>query len=258
VTASERAEPISDLEGQVALVTGASRTLGAAIARALARCGAAVAVNYNQSEDAARELCGKIVEAGGQAVPIQADVTEPGDIPRLIQETVAALGPVDVLVNNVGPYVDTPFLDLSTPDFHRVLSGNLRPTFTLSQILGRSMKERGSGRIINIAATDAFHRSHSIYGLAKQAVLNLTEAMALDLVPEVTVNAIAPDLIADNEDMSEELAASAIAATPMGKLITRAEIADMACLICGPVFANVTGQTVVMDGGRSIRRMAGA
>ena len=258
MTASERAEPISDLEGQVALVTGASRTLGAAIARALARCGAAVAVNYNQSEDAARELCGKIVEAGGQAVPIQADVTEPGDIPRLIQETVAALGPVDVLVNNVGPYVDTPFLDLSTPDFHRVLSGNLRPTFTLSQILGRSMKERGSGRIINIAATDAFHRSHSIYGLAKQAVINLTEAMALDLVPEVTVNAIAPDLIADNEDMSEELAASAIAATPMGKLITRAEIADMACLICGPVFANVTGQTVVMDGGRSIRRMAGA
>ncbi|MBT5710482.1 SDR family NAD(P)-dependent oxidoreductase, partial [Candidatus Poribacteria bacterium] len=72
MTASERAEPISDLEGQVALVTGASRTLGAAIARALARCGAAVAVNYNQSEDAARELCGKIVEAGGQAVPIQA------------------------------------------------------------------------------------------------------------------------------------------------------------------------------------------
>lgn len=245
------------LDGRVALITGASRTLGAAIASAMARRGAAVAVNYNRSADAARELCAEIVKAGGRAVPIQADVTESDDLTRLVEEARAALGPVDILVNNVGPYADTPFVDLSTPDFHRVLSGNLRPTFTLSQALGRAMKERGSGHIVNIAATDAFHRSHSIYGLAKQAVLNLTESMALDLAPEVTVNAIAPDLIADNEDMTEELVATAVAATPTGRLITRAEIADMACLLCGPAFANVTGQTVVMDGGRNIRRMAG-
>ncbi len=250
-------ETVGHLAGRVALVTGASRTLGAAIASALAAHGAAVAVNYNQSEDAARELCARIVAAGGRAVPVQADVTEPGDMPRLVNEAQEALGPVDILVNNVGPYVDTPFVDLSTPDFHRVLSGNVRPTFALSQMLGRSMKAAGGGAIVNIAATDAFHRSHSIYGLAKQAVLNLTEAMALDLAPEVTVNAIAPDLIADNEDMTDELVDGAVAATPMGRLITRAEIADMVCLLCGPPFANVTGQTIVMDGGRNIRRMAG-
>jgi NAD(P)-dependent dehydrogenase (short-subunit alcohol dehydrogenase family) len=246
------------LTGRVALVTGASRTLGAAIASALAGRGAAVAVNYNKSKAAANALCARIDAAGGRAAPIQADVTEPGDMQRLVDETQDALGPVDILVNNVGPYVDTPFVDLSTPDFHRVLSGNLRPTFALSQMLGASMKAAGGGAIINIAATDAFHRSHSIYGLAKQAVLNLTEAMALDLAPEVTVNAVAPDLIADNEDMTDDLVTSAVAATPMGRLITRAEIAEMVCLLCGPPFANVTGQTIVMDGGRSIRRMAGA
>jgi len=246
------------LEGRVALVTGASRTLGAAIASALASRGAAVAVNYNESEAAATELCDRIGAAGGRATPIQADVTEPADLPRLVGEAQEALGPVDILVNNVGPYVDTPFVDLSTPDFHRVLSGNLRPTFTLSQMLGASMKAADGGAIVNIAATDAFHRSHSIYGLAKQAVLNITEAMALDLAPEVTVNAVAPDLIADNEDMTDELVATAVGATPMGRLITRAEVAEMVCLLCGPPFANVTGQTIVMDGGRSIRRMAGA
>jgi len=252
------AEVNDDIEGRVALVTGASRTLGASISVALAARGVAVAVNYNRSEGSARALCAKIGEAGGRAVPIQADVTEPDDLSRLIEETRAALGPVDILVNNVGPYVDTPFADLSTPDFHRVLSGNLRPTFTLSQTLGRAMKERGRGCIVNIAATDAFHRSHSIYGLVKQAVLHLTEAMALDFAPQVTVNAIAPDLIADNEDMTDELVARAVAATPTGRLITRAEIAEMVCLLCGSPFANVTGQTIVMDGGRSIRRMVGA
>jgi NAD(P)-dependent dehydrogenase (short-subunit alcohol dehydrogenase family) len=119
------------------------------------------------------------------------------------------------------------------------------------------MKERGGGYIINIAATDIFHRSHSIYGLAKAGVVHLTEAMALELAPEVRVNALAPDLIADNEDMpSDDFVKQAIAGTPLQKLVTRAEIAEMACLLCTPVFNSVTGQTIVMDGGRTIARIA--
>ena len=128
----------------------------------------------------------------------------------------------------------------------------------LSQAIGRRMKERGHGHIINIAATDMFHRSHSVYGLSKSGVVYLTEALALELAPEVRINAIAPDLIADNEDMSpdDDFLKQAIAGTPLKKLVTRAEIAEMACLLCTSAFNSVTGQTIVMDGGRSIPRIA--
>ena len=179
------------------------------------------------------------------------------DIDRLATAVVAQLGPIDVLVNNVGPYVDTPFLDLPLADFDDVMAGNVRAPFLLSQRVGRSMRERGSGRIINIAATDYRHRSHAVYGLAKSGVVYLTEALALELAPSTPVLAIAPDLIADNEDMAPDFVARAVAATPMGRLVTRAEVAEMVSLLCTPLFDMLTGQTLVMDGGRSLPRMVG-
>ncbi len=118
------------------------------------------------------------------------------------------------------------------------------------------MKDRGRGQIINIAATDFTHRSHSVYGLAKSGVIYLTEALALELAPAVRINAVAPDLIAENEDMAPRLAQRAIAATPLGRLVTRAEIAEMVCLIATSAFAMTTGQTLIMDGGRSLPRLA--
>jgi NAD(P)-dependent dehydrogenase (short-subunit alcohol dehydrogenase family) len=95
-----------------------------------------------------------------------------------------------------------------------------------------------------------------VYGLAKTGVIYLTEALALELAPAVRVNAVAPDLIADNEGMTPEVSEQAIAATPQGRLVTRAEIAEMVCLICTSAFAMTTGQTIIMDGGRSLPRMA--
>jgi len=244
------------LRGKVCLVTGASRTLGAVIARTLAANGAQVAINYHQSQAAAEALCAELIASGGKAVAIGADVTEPTQVDALISATQAHLGEIDILVNNVGPYVDTPFLELPLADFDRILAGNLRATFLLTQAVGRLMKARGSGVIINIAATDVFHRSHSIYGLAKQGVVHLTEAMALELAPEVRLNALAPDLIADNEEMTPEFTARAVDATPMARLVTRAEVAQMVCLLCTPAFAIMTGQTLVLDGGRAIPRIA--
>jgi NAD(P)-dependent dehydrogenase (short-subunit alcohol dehydrogenase family) len=245
-----------ELNGKICLVTGASRTLGAAIARRLAVYGADVAVNYHHSQEAALTLCEALAELGVKALPLQADVSRPEDVERLVADTSAQLGSIDILVNNVGPYVDTPFLDLSLADFDRNLAENIRATFLLSQAVGRRMKAQGRGRIINIAATDFFHRSHSIYGLAKGGVVYLTEAMALELAPEVHLNAIAPDLIADNEEMSPEFTQRSIAGTPLGRLVTRAEIAEMVCLLCTSAFDSVTGQTIVMDGGRTIPRIA--
>jgi NAD(P)-dependent dehydrogenase (short-subunit alcohol dehydrogenase family) len=244
------------LQCKVCLITGASRTLGATIARAMAANGAHIAVNYHQAAAAADALCAELTATGVKAIAIQADVTDPVQVEQLIATTETHLGEIDILVNNVGPYVDTPFLDLPLADFDRILAGNVRATFLLTQAVGRLMKARGKGNIINIAATDIFHRSHSIYGLAKQGVVHLTEAMALELAPEVRLNALAPDLIADNEEMSAEFTARSIGGTPMGRLVTRAEVAQMVCLLCTPAFAMMTGQTLVLDGGRAIPRIA--
>ncbi|MFZ4659428.1 MAG: SDR family NAD(P)-dependent oxidoreductase [Caldilineaceae bacterium] len=244
------------LRGKVCLITGASRTLGATIVRAMAVNGAHVAINYHQSATAADALCAELSAMGVKSVAIGADVTEPAQVEQLLTATEQQLGPIDMLVNNVGPYVDTPFLDLPLADFDRILAGNVRATFLLTQAVGRLMKGRGNGNIINIAATDVFHRSHSIYGLAKQGVVHLTEAMALELAPEVRLNAIAPDLIADNEEMTADFTARSIGGTPMQRLVTRAEVAQLVCLLCTPAFAMMTGQTLVLDGGRAIPRIA--
>jgi NAD(P)-dependent dehydrogenase (short-subunit alcohol dehydrogenase family) len=244
------------LTNQVCLVTGASRTLGAEIASTLARSGAAVALNYHQSEAAAQALYDDLTAAGYRVLPIQADVSQPDQVEALIKTTEAELGPIDVVVNNVGPYVDEPFIRLSVADFDHILAGNVRATFLVSQTAGRLMKARGHGRIINIAATDAFHRSHSIYGLAKAGVIYLTEAMALELAPEVQVNAIAPDLIADNEGMAPNFVSRSVAGTPLGRLVTRSEVAEMVYRFCLPPFDIVTGQTLVMDGGRTLPRIS--
>ena len=141
------------LRGKVCLITGASRTLGATIARAMAANGAQVAINYHQSATAADALCAELSAMGVKSVAIGADVTEPAQVEQLLTATEQQLGPIDMLVNNVGPYVDTPFLDLPLADFDRILAGNVRTTFLLTQAVGRSMKRRGSGNIINIAAT---------------------------------------------------------------------------------------------------------
>ena len=246
----------AELHGKICLITGASRTLGAEIASAMARRGVHIAVNYHKAEEAAQKLCAELHAFGVAAQAIQADVSNPEAVEQLINRTEKALGPIDILINNVGPYVDTPFLDMTLDDFDRILATNVRATFMMSQMVGGGMKARGHGHIINIAATDIFNRSHSIYGLAKQAVVYLTEAMALELAPDVRLNALAPDLIADNEDMSAEFAGQAVAATPLGRLVTRAEVAEMICLMCTTAFDSVTGQTIVMDGGRSIPRIA--
>lgn len=255
MTAKFSASITDALHGKVCLVTGASRTLGATIARTLAVCGAQVAINYYQSHAAAESLCAELTQLGSKVVAVQADVTDPDQVAALVAATEAHLGAIEILVNNVGPYVDTPFLELPLADFDRILAGNLRATFLLTQAVGRRMKERGNGQIINIAATDIFHRSHSIYGLAKQGVIHLTEAMALELAPQVRLNALAPDLIADNEEMTPEFVARSISATPLGRLVTRAEVAQMVCLLCTPAFALMTGQTLVLDGGRTIPRI---
>ena len=244
------------LQGKVCLITGGSRTLGAEICRYMARMGCQVVINYHQSETAAQRLCAELTNLGYHAHAIQADVTKTTEVTHLVDETIAHFGRIDILVNNVGPYVDTPFLDLPVNDLDAILAGNIRATFLMCQRVGQPMKAQGFGKIINIAATDYKHRSHSVYGLAKVGVVYLTESLALELAPEVQIFAVAPDLIADNEDMTIELVSDAVGGTPLGRLVTREEIAQVVFQLCTAPFVMATGQTIELDGGRSIPRIA--
>jgi NAD(P)-dependent dehydrogenase (short-subunit alcohol dehydrogenase family) len=241
------------VRGKVALVTGASSGAGAHIARELARQGARVAVNYRRSAADAERVVRTIREAGGEAAAFQADVALGADVRRLVGDVAAALGPVDVLVNNAGPFADTPFRTLAETDWDAIMNANLRAVYLLSQLVAPGMAQRGWGRIINLGATSGLVRSHSVYGLAKAALLHLTESLAVELAPHITVNAVVPSQIAsERTDRMPAYKAAAIAATPLRRLVTEGEIAGMVTLLCSPAFDFVTGRHVIMDGGRSI------
>ena len=240
------------LKGRVCLVTGGSRTLGASIARTLAGRAADVAVNYNRSAQAAADLCEELRALGSRAEPVHADVGNPAQASRMVADVWERFGRIDVLVNNAGPYVDAPYLELDVADFDHIMEANVRATYVVTREAGARMKDMGSGCVVNIAATSAFGNVHSVYGLAKAGVVHLTRQLAIELAPEVRVNCLAPGLIADNEGMDPAKAAEVVDGTPLGRLVSRAEIAEALYLLCGPAFESVTGQTIAMDGGHSI------
>ena len=241
------------LRGKVALVTGASSGAGVDIAHELARLGARVAVHYRSSRAGADEVVETIRAAGGEAATFQADVAVSDDVRRLVAEVDGRLGPVSVLVNNAGPFADTAFRTLTERDWDYVMNTNLKSVFLTSQLVLAGMETLGWGRIVNLGATSAFVRSHSVYGLAKAALLHMTESMAVDFAPHVTVNAVVPSQIASaRTDTMPAYKAAAIAATPLKRLVTQPEIARMVALVCSPAFDFVTGRAIILDGGRTI------
>ena len=147
----------------------------------------------------------------------------------------------------------TTFRTLTERDWDYIMTTNLKAVFLASQLVLPGMERLGWGRIVNLGATSALVRSHSVYGLAKAALLHLTESMAVDFAPHVTVNAVVPSQIASaRTDRMPAYKAAAIAATPLGRLVTQPEIARMVALVCSPAFDFVTGRAIVLDGGRSI------
>jgi len=248
------------LEGKTALVTGSSRNLGAVIAERLAQCGATVAVNYNTSAEAARALVERLrAETGRKHIAVQADVARSAEVRRLVEAAGHGLGGrVDVLVNNAGPFSMTPFSQLPEPEWDRIWDANVKAAYLASQLVAPGMRAAGWGRIINVSAVSYVLRNHSIYGLAKDALRFLTEELAVELGPEITVNAVAPGQIvesaADIAEFDPTFVERALAATPAGRLVTRREVADVVVLLCSPRFAMVTGVTIPVDGGFRLPR----
>jgi len=248
------------LEGKRALVTASSRNLGAEIVRALAAEGASVAVNYHGSREAANRLIDALPGRDrGLHAAVGGDATTPEGVDRVVGDAITALGGgIDVLVNNVGPFSMTPFAEMPLDEWRRIWDANVTSAYVATRAVVPHMRASGWGRIVNLSAGSAWRRNHSIYTLAKQAIITLTEALALELAPEIHVNAVAPGQIVESaDDMAEfdpTFVERATAATPLGRLATRAEVAGIVVALCGPTFDMVTGVTIPVDGGWRLNR----
>ena len=197
----------TNLQGRVAIVTGSGQNIGAAIARRLAEAGAAVVVNGHSSRENVDRTVSEIEVAGGRAVGVMADVSEPTEVARLVEETVAAFGPVDIAVSNVGQRLHKPFEDISVADWDRAIRTNLSSCFYLAHHVVPSMRERGWGRLIHISGYDGFtgHLINRAYNIAAKAGMHgFSKALARELGPHgITANTVVPGDIDTERDWSQ-------------------------------------------------------
>jgi 3-oxoacyl-[acyl-carrier protein] reductase len=240
------------LEGKVALVTGGSRGIGAAIAERLAADGAAVALTYAASPDAARDVVGRIERAGGRALAVQADAGDVDAVRASVAKTVASLGRLDVLVNNAGALVVKPGDQLTIADFDRMVAINVRGVFVATQEALRHMGE--GGRIVNIGSINSERvpfQGGVLYVLTKAAVAGMTQSLARDVGPRgITVNALLPGPV--DTDMNPAVGAFADEARrhiALGRYGTSAEIASFVAFLASPDAGYITGACLRIDGG---------
>ena len=225
------------LSGRTALVTGSSRNLGSELALGLARRGARVVITYNKSNQDADSLLKRLnSENNLENIAVQGDLSELSKAEYFASQVLNEVQCVDILVNNLGPFIIKPFVDLSSDEFQHYWNSNVGAAFVCSKTLAPRMKSQRWGRIVNISAGSAYIRNHSIYTLAKSALIILTESLAIELGPEITVNAVAPGQIFESaEEMSSfdpKFNETALAATPLGRFPTRREVSDIAIGLC--------------------------
>jgi len=243
-------------DGSVAVVTGAGRGMGRAVAMRLGREGARVVIAEVNPEHGV-EVAEEIRAAGGTATPFSADVSRVDDVTRLFAEAVKAYGTVDILVNNAGIGVAKPILEYTEADWDRQMAVNVKGVFFCSQAAARLMIPRRRGKIVNFASTSAFVSSSKpeiAYDTSKGAVRQMTVSMAAELAPHgITVNAVAPGTTATEMTRSslatKEGLAWQLARIPMGRVGQPEDIAAVVLVLCSPEASYITGHTLVADGG---------
>lgn len=244
------------LAGQVALVTGASRGIGASIARELAQAGAKVVVNYASSPAAAEAVVAEIQATGGQAWAHQANVAEEEQVEAMVKAVLEKEGRLDVLVNNAGITRDGLLMRMKSADWQSVIDLNLSGVFLCTRAVSRAMLKARSGRIINITSVVGLmgNPGQANYSAAKAGVIGLTRSSAAEFASRgVTVNAVAPGFI--ESDMTAELDKEPILkAIPLGRMGQPSEVASaVRFLAADPAAAYMTGQVLQVDGGMVMR-----
>ena len=246
------------LQDKVALITGAGRGIGQAIARAFAREGAKIAILYNRSAGPAEQLVQDIVAAGGEAVAFQADVKSFDAAQKIVEQTVEKWGRLDILVNNAGVIRDKLLLTMEADDWNEVVQTNLGGAFNFSRAVGVVMLRARRGKIINISSVAGAHggRGQVNYAASKGGINSMTRALAVELASRnITVNAIAPGVI--ETEMSAAVR-NAVGEDEMKKMIPLKrcgkpqEIAELAVFLASPAADYITGQVITIDGGLSL------
>ncbi|OMC56703.1 3-oxoacyl-ACP reductase [Mycobacterium sp. IS-836] len=239
------------LSNRVALVTGGSRGIGRGIAQALARAGAAVAVNYRHRQDEAAATVAEIERTGGRAISVRADVAMRSEVEAMAGQVGSELGPIDVLVNNAGIATIRGVEDITEEDFDETLTVNLKSAFLCTQAVVQGMRQRGWGRIVNVSSVAARGAGNIgvHYNASKAGLEGLTRGYAARLAADgITVNAIAPGLI--DTEMAVPLKESGVAdRLPVGRIGTPDEIGQAVLMMIGNGF--LTGQTLAVNGGGS-------
>ncbi|MCX7682922.1 MAG: 3-oxoacyl-[acyl-carrier-protein] reductase [Anaerolineae bacterium] len=242
------------LENKIAVVTGASRGIGRAVALELARRGAAVVVNYHQNAGAANEVVSAIQATGGRAITVRADVGDFAQAEALIQAALDTFGQIDILVNNAGTTRDQLLMLMKEEEWDEVLRTNLKSVFNCCKAAARPMVRRRQGRIINITSVSgiAGQAGQTNYAASKAGIIGFTRSLAKELGPRnITVNCVAPGFIMTDltADLPEELKQKGIEATPLRRWGKPEEVAYAVAFLASDEAAFITGATLTVDGG---------
>jgi len=247
-----------NLEGKVAIITGARRGMGRTHSLVLAKAGAKVVVSDISQEDC-EEVVDEIKKQGGQGLAIKCDVSKKEEVEEMIKKTVEEFGKIDILVNNAGIAQFKPFLELIEEDWDRTIDINLKGYFLCAQVAAKEMVKQKSGVIINIASVAMGQQGVGIpniahYCASKGGIIAMTEALAVELAPfEIRVNAIAPGVIEtsmiDPVKQDPKTMEAMLAKIPMGRVGKPEEVSNLVLFLASDQSSYMTGSTVVIDGG---------
>lgn len=242
------------LDDKVAIVTGASRGIGRAVALELAKAGAKVVINYAGNAAAAESVRDIIVEGGGQAIVVQADVSDASSVDNLAKKTIEAFGHIDILVNNAGITRDSLLMRMKEADWDDVMNTNLKGIFNCTKAISKIMMKQRSGRIVNMTSVVGLmgNAGQSNYAAAKAGVIGFTKSMAKELAPRgITVNAIAPGFIATDMTaiLSDAVKTDLVQKIPLGRLGEPEDVAKAVLFLVSGSTNYITGQTLNVDGG---------
>jgi 3-oxoacyl-[acyl-carrier protein] reductase len=245
---------MASLQGQIALVTGASRGIGRAIALALGQAGAHVVINYKGNQSAAEQTLSLLRAANGNGELRAFNIADEAQVDAAVKQIVDAHQRVDVLVNNAGVTSDSLLMRMKTADWDQVIGTNLKGTMLCTKVVSRQMIKQRTGRIVNLSSVvgQMGNVGQSLYAASKAGIIGFTKAMARELASRgITVNAVAPGFI--DTDMTtrlpEKLREEFLRSIPLGRFGTCQEVADMVVFLAGPGGGYVTGQVFNVNGG---------